>query len=155
MVITNRTQTKDHMLRWNNVPQSYCISRSSGNWTAELIAIWCKHRALGVNSLRSSKSMACWRATDDGHGWDACIVMHGAVAGGIANTNLWHTQAANLLWLNSNNKLPTHMHKHNILLVAVDQWKILLQNQSTVSRLQVGWYGHTTGHLESTPTLLA
>ena len=73
---------------WSDLPQSYCISRSSGNWTAELITIWCKHCALGISSVRIIKSTARCRTSDDGDGWDACITMHGAVAGGIAITNL-------------------------------------------------------------------
>jgi len=75
-------------------PQSYWMRRSSGNWTAELIVMRWRHCARGTSSRHSSWSSARWRTINDGARWDACSVMRGTVADGIANTNLTSNRTA-------------------------------------------------------------
>ena len=69
-------------------PQSYWISRTSGNCIFMPLVIGCMKVVLGISSLWSFSSRCCIFAKWEGGTWDACSLMGGASTAGITNTNL-------------------------------------------------------------------
>lgn len=80
-----------HMVKLNialSLPQSYWISRTSGNCIFMPLAMGCMKVVFGISSLWSFSSRYCIFAKYEGGAWDTCSLMGGASTAGTANTNL-------------------------------------------------------------------